>query len=214
MTAVQHKKNEIYRKIEEFIDDYIDSGGVSPTMRDIAEGIGVSASTVCKYISSMEEQGTVRCDGHRKVITKRMQSDMYNHTRTPLMGETAVLGLIACGEPDSYEEQRGETFKLPKAIFGDGPLFMLKASGESMIDAGIDDGDLVVVKQQETAEPGQIVVALVDGKNTLKGYFPEKENRRIRLQPANSTMQPMYYPEVIIQGVAVKVIKGIDFMRL
>ena len=101
---------------------------------------------------------------------------------------------------------------LPKSIFGSDPLFLLFADGESMIEAGIDDGDLVVVRQQRHASRGDIIVAYMDGETTLKGYYPEPEKNRIRLQPANETMRPIYVSSLEIQGVAVYVIKQIGKM--
>ncbi|MBQ3935007.1 MAG: repressor LexA [Clostridia bacterium] len=211
---MQHKKAKLFEEIEAFLNDYADENGTSPTVREIAAGIGVSNATVCKYLAVMEENGLIRYDEHRKVLTRQMMNDLSDLTRTSLHGSrmASVVGVIKCGGPDDAEQYVEETVRLPRSIFGDGPLFLLHASGDSMIEDGIEDGDLVVVRQQSTAEEGDIVVALTPDGTTLKGYFPEPEKRRVRLQPANRSMKPMYYADVTVQGVAVKVIKDVARM--
>ncbi len=211
---MQHKNAEFFTKIENFIDTYVDENGVSPTIRDIAAGIGLNRTSVCKYLAEMERMGRVVYGEHRKILTRQMQRDLSGLTRTTVhpANHIAVLGSIHCGEPTESGDTFLEAVKLPTAIFGGGPLFILRASGDSMIEAGIDDGDMVVIKQQPVAERGDIVVALIEDGTTLKGFFPEPENKRIRLQPANSEMEPMYYRDVTIQGIAVSVIKKVGKM--
>ena len=207
---MQHKNPEYFRLIENYINEYVDENGTIPTLRDIANAVGLARSSVCSYLSEMESSGRIVYDEHRKPLTRQMLDDLRNMTRTPLREHGApIIGTITCGKPEDQEEFIEETVKLPKSLFGDGPLFILHASGGSMIEAGIEDGDLVVVKQQQTAEPGDIIVALTEDGTTLKGFFPEPEHHRIRLQPANSNMEPMYYESISIQGIAVKVIKDI-----
>ena len=100
--------------------------------------------------------------------------------------------------------------RLPVALFGRGQFFILRANGASMIEADINDGDLVLIRQQNYADEGQIVVALMDDEATLKRYYPEPENQRIRLHPENSQMDDIYVSDCIIQGVAVKVLKDLE----
>ena len=208
---MQHKKTEIYQAIEDFVNDYFDTNGTPPTMGDIGAALEINKSTVSRYVAAMEEQGLAFYDDHRRILTRQMRNDLANMTRTPLRGSrfAPVIGSVVCGTPNESDANLEETVRLPKSLFGKGPLFILHASGDSMIEAGIDDGDLVVVRQAQTARPGDIVVALTEDGTTLKGYFPEPEKRRIRLQPANSSMEPMYFKDIVIQGVAVKIIKGI-----
>ena len=143
---MQHKKTELFNAIEEFIDEYVDLNGSSPTVRDIADGVGVSNPTVCKYLAAMKEQGIIEYDDHRKPVTRQMMNDIRNTTRTPFRaGFAPVVVSIACGSPGEREEYIEEIVSLPKSLFGEGPLFILRATGESMIEAGIEDGDLVVV---------------------------------------------------------------------
>lgn len=113
----------------------------------------------------------------------------------------------ACGSPQYEEENIEEYVSLPTAIFGKGDFFILRASGQSMIEAGIDDGDLVVVKKQVEAKEGDIVVALVDNQNTLKRYFRDDENKKIILHPENKKMKDIIVDKCCIQGVACHIIK-------
>ena len=123
--------------------------------------------------------------------------------------QAAIVGSIPCGSPQ-YEEEHIEAYvSLPESIFGSGEFYILRASGNSMIEAGIDDGDLVVIKKQKTANEGDIVVALVDNQNTLKRYYIDRKKRCVRLHPENSSMKDIYVKECIIQGVAHHVIKAL-----
>ena len=206
---MQHKRAEYFKAIEDYINDYNDRTGSTPSVREIAEGVGLAKSSVSRYLSEMRENGDITFDGHRSIVTKQMQHDIRSMSRGALLTKSPVVGSIVCGEPTFAEESIDEYVKLPVSIFGNGPLFILRASGDSMIDIGIEDGDLVVVRQQSTADPGDVVVALVDDKTTLKRYYPEPERRRIRLHPENSEMTDIIVKSCVIQGVAVNVIKDI-----
>lgn len=200
---MQHKKQEYVQAIEAFIDDYRDTTGVIPTMPEIAAGIGLSTGTICKYIAYMREQGIIEYDGgQRTITTKKGLADMSAYFRVP------VLGRVSCGIPKFAEENIEEYVKLPVSLFGRGNYFFLRAYGESMINAGIDDGDLVLVRQQPTADYNQIVVALVDDEATLKRYRPQNDGS-IRLHPENERFEDIIVDaeNCIIQGVAVKILK-------
>ena len=123
---------------------------------------------------------------------------------------TPILGKVSCGVPKFAEENIEEYVRLPVALFGRGQFFILRANGASMIEADINDGDLVLIRQQNYADEGQIVVALMDDEATLKRYYPEPENQRIRLHSENSQMDDIYVSDCIIQGVAVKVLKDLE----
>ena len=129
----------------------------------------------------------------------------YNTEQT----QTPIIGSVPCGSPQYEEENIEEYVSLPTAIFGKGDFFILKASGQSMIEAGIDDGDLVVVRKQIEANEGDIVVALVDNQNTLKRYYRDDENKKIILHPENKKMKDIIVEECFIQGVACNIIKSI-----
>lgn len=123
---------------------------------------------------------------------------------------TPILGKVSCGVPKFAEENIEEYVRLPVALFGRGQFFILRANGDSMIEADINDGDLVLIRQQNYADEGQIVVALMDDEATLKRYYPEPEKQRIRLHPENSQMDDILVSDCIIQGVAVKVLKDLE----
>ena len=202
---MQHKKQEYIDMIVDYIDEYRDSnGGSTPTGADIAAGVGLAPSTVSKYMSFMREQGIIDYSGHRNIFTKQSRQDAFGFCRVP------ILGAVACGVPKYAEENIEEYVRLPVALFGRGSFYLLRANGDSMIEAGIDDGDLVLIRQQSTAEEGQIVVALMEDEATLKRFYPEPENGIIRLHPENRTMEDIIVENCIIQGVAMKVLKDLE----
>lgn len=197
------KNEEYFKMIEAFIDAHKDEHGVAPTVQEIANGIRVPKTTVGRYLSYMREHGMLDYTGHRNIQTKRSQLTKTETVKVP------VLGKVSCGVPRFAEENIEEYVRLPVALFGRGQFFILRANGDSMIDADIDDGDLVLIRQQNCADEGQIVVALMDDEATLKRYYPEPEKYRIRLHPENSQMDDIYVSSCIIQGVAVKVLKDL-----
>jgi repressor LexA len=152
----------------------------------------------------MREEGVLEYSGHRNIITRRKQLSVSASVKVP------ILGAVSCGLPNFAVENIEEYVQLPVALFGQGPFFLLRAFGESMIEAGIQDGDLVLVRQQDYANAGQIVVALIgNDEATLKRYYPEPEHNRICLHPENSTMEDIYVSNCAIQGIAVKVLKDL-----
>lgn len=200
---MQHKNEENFSVLEKFIEDYWDRYGVSPTTRAIAAGTNLSNSTVGRYLQYMRDHGMIEYRGHRAYKTRKQ-----------LLGETHIvpvplLGRVACGIPKYAEQNIEEYIKLPESLLGKGSFYLLHADGDSMVEADIDDGDLVLVKKQDTADSGKIVVALIGDEATLKRYYPEPENERVRLHPENRTMKDIYVPNCIIQGVAVKVLKDL-----
>ena len=199
------KKNaELFKKIEEYIDAYKEKNGASPSVREIADELGVNYSTVSRYLKHMRENGMLDYEGHRNITTRESRM-----TKTQTV-KVAVLGAVSCGVPKFAEENIEEYVRLPVALFGSGEFYILRANGDSMIDAGIEDGDLVLIRQQNYANEGQIVVALMEDEATLKRYYPEPQKRRIRLHPENSSMRDIYVANCIIQGVAVKVLKDLE----
>ena len=135
--------------------------------------------------------------------TKKMQMTSGGSIMVP------ILGRVSCEIPRYAEENIEEYIPLPKSFVGPGDFFLLRANGDSMIDIGVDDSDLVLVKKQDTAQPGQVVVALVEDEATLKRFYPEPNYHRIRLHPENREMSDIFVQNCEIQGVAVKVIKDI-----
>lgn len=200
MAGIRRKSPDIIRNIKEFVDDYYFEHHNSPTLQKIADGVGISKATVYRYLLDMDKKGMLSYDG-KAIQTKAMTKSDYALTRVP------VLGNVVCGSPEFSEEDFEEFVALPVALFGQGDFFILRTHGNSMIEAGIDEGDMVVVKKQNYADYGDMVVALIDNETTLKTYYPEPEKKRIRLHPENRDMKDIVVRECIIQGVAKHVIK-------
>ena len=198
---MRSKDKTLMAAIEKFVCDFTDKTGISPTMQEVADGVGSSKATVQRYIAQLCEDGVLDYSGYRTMTSTKTKMQAV---RVP------VLGTIACGIPKFAEENIEEYVRLPVALFGQGNFFILRAYGDSMVEAGIDDGDLVLIRQQNYADEGQIVVALIEDDATLKRFYPEPENRRIRLHPENSHMEDIYVPMCEIQGVAVKVLKDLE----
>ncbi len=203
--VMRTKNNSLFDKITEYVDAYFDNNGRSPTTREIENAVKFSRQTVHRYLKVMSEQGEIEYDGHRSIITPHIRA-MLNTTNVQ-MGSS-----IPCGELNEVVDDELKDIRLPKEITGDGEFFLLTASGNSMIKAGIDSGDLVLIKKQ-SHEPanGKIVAFLYDGdQTTLKRYKREKD--AIYLCPENDTMQPIIIKgedraKLRIQGVAISVIK-------
>ena len=195
---MRSKNKELLIEIERFVSAFTDDNGISPTMQEVADGVGVSKATVHRYISQLCDEGRMDFSGVRTMASTRTKTQAIS---VPILGE------VACGIPKFAEENIEEYVRLPVALFGHGNFFILRAYGDSMVEAGIDDGDLVLIRQQDSAEEGQIVVALIDDEATLKRFYPEPENHRIRLHPANSHMNDIFVDRCEIQGIAVKVLK-------
>ena len=148
-------------KMEEYIKEYQSENGRSPSYRNIMHGIGMSSlNLVQRYVLALENEG-------------RIQRTRLGNIELPSRfdkGETTIaplIGAIACGEPCFEVEHIEDSFELPRSLFGSGKLFMLHASGNSMVEAGINDGDLIVLRKQDYADDGDIVVALTNGNNTF-----------------------------------------------
>ena len=199
---MRSKNPAYFELLIRFIDDYIDNYGRSPSTQEIASGTGLSPATVSRYLSRMREDGIIDYSGHRNIVTKRNSAIETN--------AVPVLGSVSCGIPKFAEENIEEYVKLPVSLFGKGDFFLLRASGNSMIEAGIDSGDLVLVRRQDYAAPGQIVVALMEEEATLKRYYPEPQNGYIRLHPENKDLDDIIVDHCLIQGVAVHVIKELN----
>ena len=199
---MRSKNKEYFQLIEGFIDSYMDENGCSPKNQEMADGTGLSTATISRYLSYMRDHGMLDYQGHRNIRTKMQEKKSSASIGVP------ILGAVSCGVPKFAEENIDDYVQLPVSIFGKGDYFLLRADGDSMIDAGIETGDLVLIRHQDTAEPGQIVVALMEDEATLKRYFPEKH--RIRLHPENPRMEDIYVESCVIQGVAVKVIKDVE----
>lgn len=206
---MRHLRYELFNQIEAFINDGYEESGMVPSIYDISDEFHMAPSSVLRYLNAMEERGIIERIGQRDILTEKIRKIQGDIAKIPLLGK------IACGEPIFADGNIRDYIHLPNYMLGRGTYYMLTAQGESMIEAGIDDGDFVLIRQQDTAENGQIIVALVDREEaTLKRFYPEPRKRIVRLHPENSTMDDIYVDakELSIQGVAVKVIKVNDLV--
>lgn len=183
------------QRVYAFIERYIENEGYSPTFREIQEEFGFkSVNSVQKYVSQLQAKGMLR-------ISQK------GHKRSIALAETGegtlvlpLLGIVAAGQPIEAIE-RQDTVEVPREMVGSGDYFGLKIQGFSMVEDGLLDGDILVVKRQATASNGQTVVALVDGEATVKKYF--RHENSVELRPANPSMAPLFIRggEFQIQGV-------------
>lgn len=192
------------RQIVEFIGQYIQKNGYSPTLQEIADAIGVSSlATVHEHLQALERKGVIKkYEGAVRGI--EIADDRYNADTGISL---PVMGFIAAGQPIEPYTDPTATFPIsPSMVSGKKRSYVLQVKGDSMIEEGILDGDYVVVEEQPEVHNGDIVVALLDnGLATLKRFF--KEATRVRLEPANSTMAPIFATKVRIQGKVVGVIR-------
>ena len=212
-----------------YIAEYVASQGYPPSVREIGEHVGLaSPSTVFSHLTSLERKGFIRkekdsaraliildegwqilrANGHEaggggssapEGADNRESISTYNVVRLPLIGE------VAAGVPIYADQNITDSYTLPKQLVGDRGSFMLTIKGDSMIEAGINDGDYVVVREQPTADNGDIVVALLGDDATVKTFYREKDC--IRLQPQNSSMEPIYSREVQIIGKVIALLR-------
>ena len=201
----------------------VDERGYPPSVREIADAVGLaSTSAVHHHLIALEREGLLERGGkHSRAL--RVTAPAGRTSRAPAAGKVTpfrmpvdretltlpVLGEIAAGQPIEAYEDAAETLDVPRSIEAREDSYILRVRGKSMIDALIDDGDFVIVQPQATARDGDIVVALLEDNGvTLKRFFREKD--RIRLQPANAEMEPIYATDVQIQGKVVGVIRRLS----
>jgi repressor LexA len=202
MPLVIYKKQ---RQILDYIKQFIQSQGSAPTLKQIADAIGVSSlATVHEHLESLEEKGLLKRKHGRNRSMELTKSDInYNVEGI----EAPILGYVAAGSPIEPYTDPNATMNIPATFVSSKKrTYVLQVRGQSMIDDHINDGDFVILEQTETANDGDIIVALLDnGMATLKRFF--KEATRIRLQPANSAMEPIFVKNVRIQGKVVGLVR-------
>ena len=195
---------ELLGAIKEYAEEYYLENGVSPTVREIAGALDVGKSTVQRYLERLRDIGEIEYRGERSIQTE--VTEKFNRGTVSV----GLVGSISCGPLNFAQQNITDYFSLPSSMLGSGEFFMLRASGDSMINAGIDDGDLVVIRRQQTAKDGDIVVALYGDDATLKRFYFDRANRRFILHPENERLSDIIIEgELVIQGVAIKVIKDL-----
>lgn len=197
---MRHKDPELMNRIREFAEDYYLTEGHSPSTTEIGEAVGIARGTAYKYLVAMDEQGMISYDG-AEIRTEKIER--FTATR----GAAVYTGSIPCGVPEAVEAMVEDYVSLPVSIFGSDEMYILRTRGDSMIEAGIKEGDYVVVKKQPTASIGDIVVALHDNENTLKTLRYNRRKRKYILHPENADMEDIEVDDLVIQGVAKFVIK-------
>ena len=202
---MRSKNTELMNKIHRYVNEFCLETSRTPSVAEIAQALGISKGTAHNYLKAMDEREMISYqDG--ELLTRVTRKCSTEQVGIPL------AGVIPCGPPEEEVENIEEFIFMPRALLGEGKFFILRADGDSMVDAGIDSGDLVVVRRQLEAAPGQIVAALVDGGSTLKRLQYNKEADRYELHPENREKN---YPliqgnNISIQGVAVRVMKSLE----
>ena len=191
------KISDKQKQILEYIKQEILNKGYPPTVRDICDAVGLkSTSSVHSHLESLEKNGYIRRDP-TKPRAIEIIDDNFNLVRREVVN-VPLVGQVAAGQPILADENISSYFPVPAEYRPKGQSFMLKVKGESMINAGIFDGDHIIVEQQNTARNGDIIVALMEDSATVKTFY--KEDGHIRLQPENDTMDPIIVPDCQILG--------------
>ena len=194
------KRNyDLENDIVEYITSYVSINMCSPSVREIADRFNCAPSNIARYLARLDEEGRLKRNGTRQIETFNLD----NTVQVPLVGQ------IACGSPILASQNIDSYIPMPKSVVGVGEFFALTAKGDSMIEAGIDDGDIVIVKIQNYAMEGQIVVALLDDEATLKRYYLDRKHHSVILHPENKDYEDIIVGDVEIQGIAIKVIKSV-----
>ena len=200
--------------IYDFIRSYSDEHGYPPSVREIGAAVGLaSPSTVHMHLKVLEEQGLIKRDSKKprtiEVMGKQAASGQHLAEVTQDVDRDVitlpVVGRVAAGTPILAEQNIEDRLSLPTSVVGDASSFVLRVRGESMVNAGIFDGDYIVVKEQSDAHDGEIVVALIDDSATVKTFY--REPGRIRLQPENDAMEPIITDHVEILGKVIGLIR-------
>ena len=190
------------KRIREYAERFYLENGRSPSTFEIGAAVGVHKATVYRYLSEMNEKGLLRYDG-RRVATRKTAL-----AQTGMTVASVFRGAIPCGPPESVEAAVDQFVKLPTALFGDGSLYVIWAKGDSMIEAGIDDGDMIVVDADKEPAVGDKVVALdQDNESTLKTLRYDEKRARYYLHPENHLLEDIYVDELTVQGVVRFIIK-------
>ena len=206
--------NRREKAILKYIEKQVNANGYPPSVRAIGKAVGLnSTATVHNYLAKLEEKGYIKKESQKGRTLKLLKSadnqplrqeDKSLYTQKEMV-DVPVIGRITAGAPILAVENVTDTFPIPIDFVGNSESFMLTVRGESMIEAGILSGDYILVRKQNTAENGEIVVALIEDEATVKTFYKEKDH--IRLQPENSTMDPIIVPDCKILGKVIGVFR-------
>lgn len=200
--------NKREKAILKFIEKQVNSNGYPPSVREIGKAVGLkSTATVHGYLAALEKKGYIKKESQKGRTLKLLKGGALESEQIEFekpvytskeMVDVPVIGKITAGEPILAVENVTDTFPIPIDFVGNSESFMLTVRGESMIEAGILDGDYILVRKQNTANNGEIVVALIGEEATVKTFYKEKDH--IRLQPENCTLDPIIVPTCEILG--------------
>jgi len=196
------------RQILDYIVQHTEAHGYPPTVREIGEAVSLSSSSsVHAHLCALEQCGLICRDA---VLTRAIRVTMgsVESFKPKRVLNLPVVGRVAAGRPMLADENIEDTYPVPREFLSGGDGFMLKVRGESMIEDGIKDGDYVIVRRQSVADNGDTIVAMVEDEATVKRFY--KEEGKIRLQPANRTMGPMYFDRVEVIGKVVGLVRRMD----
>ena len=198
----KHEIKGTTKRVYDFIVDFSDDHGYPPSVREIADSTKIkSTSTVFYHLTKLENAGALKKSG----MKNRALEILDKKPSRSGMTEVPVVGKVAAGFPILAVENITDTLELPKSFFSGTSLFLLRVQGDSMINAGILDGDLIVVNKQNNADNGDIVVAMIEEEATVKRFF--RENNYIRLQPENDAYEPIISNETVVIGKVVGLIR-------
>lgn len=191
------------RDILTFVQRYADTHGYPPSVREIGQAMGLnSSSTVHSHLEALTRKGFLRRDPSKPRALEILRDGLRPQRRTVLL---PVVGHVTAGAPILADQNIEDYMPLPADLVNGSEGFVLRVHGDSMVDAGIQDGDLLIVRRQQTADNGDIVVARVGEEATVKRWY--REHDRIRLQPANASMEPVYVREAVVEGKAIAVLR-------
>lgn len=201
------------QQIYDFIRSYQKEKGYPPSVREMAAAVGLSSpSTVHAHLSALEDLGLIKRDATKPRALEVFNSDgssvkldEVKEVSTRGTVSLPLVGRVAAGLPILAEQNVEDTFTLPTEIATDSSSFILEVHGDSMINVGIYNGDYIVVREQKSAMNGEIVVAMIDGEATVKTFY--KERGRVRLQPENDSMEPIYADNPVILGKVVALMR-------
>lgn len=200
------------RRILEVIRDSVERRGYPPSVREIGEAVGLtSTSSVAYQLAALQKKRFLRRDPNRpRAVDVRLpeahpDAEAERRAAQPAPTYVPVVGRIAAGAPILAEQAIEDVFPLPRELVGEGTLFLLRVAGESMVDAAITDGDWVVVRQQPTADKGDIVAAMIDGEATVKTF--QRKGGHVWLMPHNAAFEPILGDEATILGRVVSVLR-------
>ena len=199
---MRSKDTELMKRIQDYAEQFYIESGRSPSTSEIGAAVGVHKATVYKYLSEMNEKGMLSYNG--KSVSTKKTALAQNGTTVA----SVFRGAIPCGTPETVEAAIDQFVRLPTALFGDGNLYVIWAKGDSMIEAGIDDGDMIIVDADKEPAIGDKVVALdQDNESTLKTLRYDEKSARYYLHPENRQMEDIYVDELTVQGVVRFIIK-------